>query len=176
MIPEKETSLESEGGQSRLKDLLSNYQTAKTKRDPERLKATTLFVLDTGEELLKLKKQLAPGSFLQSVRHMGIAKSAAQDYMRAFKKFGACRETVYNLGAGKLYVLMYLKDKDIKTLTEGGKISGITLADIDGMTVREVKNILVKRRKLPRPTWHKRVSIFKKHIKLAFSALAGVSK
>jgi restriction endonuclease S subunit len=173
MIPKTETAFESEGSRDGLNDLLSNYYTSKRKKDPEKLKAKTSFVLDVGEKLIEHKKNIAFGHFFVSIMRMGISRGAAQAYMRAFNKFGTCRDVVKNLGAGKLYILMYLKDKDIKTLVEGGTVSGVNLTAIENMPVRKVRNILMKRRLLKPITWRKRIKQFTKHMSLAFSALAG---
>jgi len=177
MIPKTETTFDPEGKRNRLQDLLLAHQTVVERRNPETLKATTFLALDTGEELLKLKETLIFGDFIKCVKLMGIARSTAQGYIKVFKKFGAYREAVGSLGVSKMYVLMYLKDKDIKTLVEGGVVSGLTLADITKMSIRKVKSLFTRRNKLLHPvTWRKRVTLFIKHIKLAFSAFAGGTK
>jgi hypothetical protein len=174
MIPKTESAFESEGSRNRLQDLLLAHQTTITKRNPETLKATSFLALDTGEELLKLKETLAFGNFLKCIKQMGIKRSTAQGYIRVFKKFGACREAISIIGASKLYCLIGMKEKDIKTLVDGGAVSGLTLTDITEMSFRKVRSIFRKMSEYPRPmTMHKRIKLFTKHMGLAFSALAG---
>ena len=165
-------AFEPEGSRNRFKDLL--YKKSKTKRSPKILKASASYILEAGEELIKLKKNTAYGGFTETVQNMGILPNFAQRCMRVFKKFGAYRETAEKLGAGKLYILMSMKEPDIKTLMDGGSVSGVTLNDIARMSIKEARNILIKRRKLPSHiTRCRRMALFIKHIKKAFSVLRG---
>jgi hypothetical protein len=174
MIPKTETAFKSEGNRDRLKDLLLTHRTAASRRNPEALKATTFLALDTGKELLKLKETLTVRDFSECIKQMGIAKSTADYYLKIYKKFGAYREAVSVLGASKLYCLIGLKEENIKNLVGGGTVSGFTLTDIVEMPFRKVRNIFRKMSEHPRPmTRHKRITLFVKHMKLAFSALTG---
>jgi hypothetical protein len=174
MIPETKTAFKLKGNRNRLQGLLLARLTAVARNNPEVLKATTSLGLDTGEELLKLRGALVFRDFLNCIKQMGISEETAQRYITVFKKFGAYREAVSNLGVSKLYILKHLKDKDIKTLMEGGAVSGLTLSDITLMSSTKVRSFFMRRNKLPNPiTWRKRVKLFTKHMKLAFSALTG---
>ena len=176
MIPKTETTFDPEGKRNRLQDLLLAHQALKLRKKPVNLKESTFLALDTGEELLKLKDD-SYGDFLEHVKQTGLTKTVAQDYIKVFKKFNAYREVVSILGSSKLRCLMRLKDDDIKILIEGGAVSGLTLANIAGMSCKKVISVFAKHHKQPiLVIWHKRVTLFIKHIKLAFSAFAGGTK
>jgi hypothetical protein len=108
MIPETETAFKLEGNRSRLQDLLLARLTAVSRSNPEVLKATTSLVLNTGEELLKLRGDLVFGDYLKRLKQMEISEETAQRYITVFKKFGAYREAVSNLGVSKMYILKHL--------------------------------------------------------------------
>ena len=175
MVPNTETAFYPEGSRDRLQNLLSDYKSSQTKRDTEKIpeREKTSLVFEIGEELLKLKKSLGFGSFIKTVKSMGISRNAAQDYMRVAQRFGAYRDVVKDIGASKLCVLAHRKNENIKILIDGGALSGITLADIDRMSIREVRNCFQNKRLTKPITWRNRLLKFTKYIKLAFSALAG---
>ena len=173
MIPETKKAFKPEGKRGRLQDLLIAHQSLRLRKKPVNLRESVFLALDTGEELLKLRDD-SYGDFLESVKQMGLSKTVAQDYIKIFKKFYAYRETVSILGSSKLRCLMRQKNDAIKTLVEGGAVSGLTLADMTGMSCKELISVFAKHHKQSIfVIWRKRITLFAKHIKLAFSALAG---
>ena len=175
MVPNKETTFIQEGERNRLSDLLSTYKRAQTRKDTGKIPACekTSYVFEMGEELLKLKKSLGFGNFIKTIKSMGILRNSAQDYMRVVQRFGAYRDVVKNIDVSKLYVLAHRKNENIKILMEGGTLSGVTITDISEMSLKEVRNFFQNKRLTKPMTWRRRFRTFKKHLKLAFSALAG---
>ena len=175
MIPNTETTFNQEGERNRLSDLLSTYKRAQTRKDTGKILACekASYVFEMGEELLKLKKSIAFGCFIKTIKSMGIARTSAEDFMRIVQRFGAYRDVVKNIDVSKLRVLAHRKNEHIKILMEGGTLSGVTIADISEMSIKEVR-IFFQNKRLTKPmTWRRRFRTFKKHLKLAFSALAG---
>ena len=179
MVPNTGTAFNPEGERNRLNDLLSEYKIGQTKKDTEKnqLCKKASFVFEMGEELLRLKKIIAVGDFIKTIKSMGITKTSALEYIKIVQKFGAYRDNVKNIGVSVLSILACQKNEKIKFLMEGGTINGLTIADIEKLSFREARNFLQKKR-LPIPllTWRRRFKTFKKHLKLAFSALAGGGK
>lgn len=104
-----------------------------------------LFAL--GTRLLLLKEQCVHGEFLKTLERHGIHESVARRTMQATLKF-ANRTTssdlanVTKLSKSKLFELAVLDDEDIKALAEGGSVRGLTLDEVDRMSVSELRRAL----------------------------------
>ncbi|MEW5974137.1 MAG: hypothetical protein AB1713_10315 [Pseudomonadota bacterium] len=101
-----------------------------------------LFTL--GARLLLLKEQCAHGEFMAVLERQGVGYEVAKKTMQATLKF-ANRSTSTDfakLGKSKLFELAVLDDEEIKELTDGGSARGITLDEVDRMSVSELRRAL----------------------------------
>lgn len=101
-----------------------------------------LFAL--GTRLLLLKEQCAHGEFLKTLERHGIEMRIAQRTMQATLKFAntATSPHLTRLSKSKLFELAVLDDEEIKVLTEGGSVRGLTLDEVDRMSVSELRRAL----------------------------------
>ncbi len=107
-------------------------------------------MLEAGKRLLILKENEPRGEFENLVQdQLGIPKTTAYRLVQAAVKFLSPRlsssfPALGMLGKTKLFELMTEDDEDIAELAEGGTIAGLTLDDIDRMSVRELRATLRK--------------------------------
>jgi hypothetical protein len=101
-----------------------------------------LFAL--GTRLLLLKEQCAHGEFLKTLERHGIEERLARRTMQATLKFSnrATSPDLTRLSKSKLFELAVLDDEEIKVLTEGGSVRGLTLDEVDRMSVSELRRAL----------------------------------
>jgi hypothetical protein len=98
-------------------------------------------LLEMGKRLIRIKAHEGHGKFLESLDRLGMAPRSAQYAMLAAQKFSNTQTTAF-LGNEKVRALSVLEEDDIKTLELGGEVQGMTLDDIEKMTVRELRNNL----------------------------------
>jgi len=103
-------------------------------------------MLEAGVRLVLLKEHEPHGAFYAALEQIGIDQRAARRMMQAAIKF-AKRRPVAALGKTKMLELMAEDDDDLDALQDGGTIAGLTLDDIDRMTVREIRAALRQARK-----------------------------
>ncbi|MDR5611047.1 MULTISPECIES: DUF3102 domain-containing protein [unclassified Arsenophonus] len=102
-------------------------------------------MLEAGKRLIILKENEPHGEFVNIVTsQLGLAERTAQIMMKASLKYlspqlGGKAQTFAALGKAKLYELMLEDDEDLAELAEGGTIAGLTLDEVDRMSVRELK-------------------------------------
>lgn len=103
-------------------------------------------VLETGKRLLLLKEVAGHGGFMERLDCLGIGQSLANKLMSATLKFSNSESTTIlglpNLNQGKLLELLVLDDGEIEALNTGEEIRGITLDDVDCMSVSELRRAL----------------------------------
>ncbi|CAM3725966.1 DUF3102 domain-containing protein [Xenorhabdus thuongxuanensis] len=105
-------------------------------------------MLEAGKRLTILKECEPHGEFESIVREeLGIPERTAQRLMQASIKFMSPQlqpkaPTLALLGKSKLFELMTEDDDELSELAEGGTVAGLTLDDIDRMSVRELRKAL----------------------------------
>lgn len=99
-------------------------------------------LIDLGKQIILLKAHEPHGQFLVALEDLGMAERSARYAMAAAQKFSK-RQSTAVLGNEKIRALTVLDDDSIKTLEDGGELTGIgTLDDIEKMTVKELKSAL----------------------------------
>ncbi|EOZ4487315.1 DUF3102 domain-containing protein [Salmonella enterica subsp. diarizonae] len=109
---------------------------------------STKAMLEAGKRLLILKENEPYGDFQAITRdELNLEPRIAQKMAQAALKFlspqlEANAKTFSHLGRSKLYELMLEDDEELAELAEGGTVAGMTLDDIDRMSVRELRKAL----------------------------------
>lgn len=105
-------------------------------------------MLEAGKRLIILKENEPHGEFVEIVReHLGIEPRIAQKMAQAALIFlspelESKAKTFSLLGRSKLYELMLEDDEELAQLADGGTVAGLTLDDVDRMSVRELRQSL----------------------------------
>ncbi|EAP2898891.1 DUF3102 domain-containing protein [Salmonella enterica] len=105
-------------------------------------------MLEAGKRLVILKENEAHGDFIEIVEsQLGLHERAAQRMMKASLKYMSPKleskaTTLSLLGKSKLFELMTEDDEELAELAEGSTIAGMTLDEIDRMSVRELRKAL----------------------------------
>lgn len=106
-------------------------------------------MLEAGKRLVLLKEHEPHGVFTEIVEEqLGIPARTARQLMQAAVKYlsdptlAGKRQTFAVLGKAKMFELMTLDNDDLVELSEGGSVAGLTLDDVDTMSVRELKAAL----------------------------------
>ncbi len=102
-------------------------------------------MLEAGRRLILIKEHEDHGQFEFALAHIGIEPRAARKLMQAALKFSN-RPTLADLGKSKMLELMVEDDDELDALEDGGTIAGLTLDEVDRMSVRELKESLRKAR------------------------------
>jgi len=102
-------------------------------------------LIETGRRLIRIKAHEDHGSFMQVLENLNMAARSAQYAMTAARKFGNTQTSAY-LSNEKIRVLSVLDDDSIQTLEDGGKAAGVTMDDVERMSVRELRAALRKER------------------------------
>ena len=97
--------------------------------------------IEMGKRFIRIKAHEDHGRFMRALENVGISQRGADYAMAAARKFSNS-QTFANLGQSKQIVLTVLDDDSIQTLEDGGEVKGVTLDDIDKMSVRELKETL----------------------------------
>ncbi|HDW3810928.1 TPA: DUF3102 domain-containing protein [Klebsiella pneumoniae] len=109
-------------------------------------------MLEAGKRILILKENEPYGDFTEIVLdQLGLQPRIAQIMAKTAFKFlspslGSKAKTFSHLDRSKLYELMLEDDEDLAELAEGGTIAGLTLDDVDRMSVRELRKALREKR------------------------------
>ncbi|WP_290608852.1 helix-turn-helix domain-containing protein [Arsenophonus sp. ENCA] len=107
-------------------------------------------MLEAGKRLIIIKENEPHGEFINIVTdRLGLTPTTAQRLMKASVKYlsptlQSKTPSLAFLGKTKLYELMLEDDEDLAELAEGGTIAGLTLDDVDRMSVRELRAALRK--------------------------------
>lgn len=105
-------------------------------------------MLEAGKRLVILKENEPHGDFVEIVENqLGLHVRAAQRMMKASLKYlspalESKTTTLSHLGKAKLFELVSEDDEELIELAEGGTVAGLTLDDIDRMSVRELRKAL----------------------------------
>lgn len=105
-------------------------------------------MLEAGKRLIVLKENEPHGEFEAVLQEqLGLEPRSARRIMAATIKYSspqleAKRTTLSVLGKSKLFELMTEDDEDLAELAEGGTVAGLTLDDVDRMSVRELRRAL----------------------------------
>lgn len=105
--------------------------------------------LELGKRLLILKELTPHGEFKHRVELLGIEERMARRFMAATAKFANRASTPVLSAAGtqtKLLELLVLDDEEIAALEAGESARGITLDEIETMTVSELRAALREER------------------------------
>lgn len=102
-------------------------------------------MLEAGKRLIVLKEHEPQGEFHNALSLIGLAPRSAQRMMQAAVKYSGPKKTALaNLGKSKLLELMIEDDEELEQLAEGGTLAGMTLDEIDRMSVKELRANLRK--------------------------------
>ncbi|MEN3257975.1 hypothetical protein AAH678_03965 [Sodalis endosymbiont of Spalangia cameroni] len=107
-------------------------------------------MLEAGKRLIILKENEPHGEFMKIVEEQlglqyRIARKMAQAALKYLSPMLESKvKSISHLGRTKLYELMLEDDDDLVALAEGGTIAGLTLDEVDRMSVRELKAALRK--------------------------------
>lgn len=105
-------------------------------------------MLEAGRRLILLKENEPHGEFTNILEHnLKLSARTARVMMQAAARFLGPkliekRQTFAVLGKAKLFELMSEDDGELAELAEGGTVAGLSLDDIDTMSVREVRAAL----------------------------------
>ncbi|EKT7518723.1 DUF3102 domain-containing protein [Escherichia coli] len=106
-------------------------------------------MLEAGKRLIILKENEPHGDFTNILENeLGLAPQVARRMMQASMKFlgegdePTKRSALSVLGKAKLYDLMVLDNEELDELADGGTVAGLTLDDVDRMSVRELRQAL----------------------------------
>lgn len=100
-------------------------------------------LLEMGRRLIRIKAHEGHGKFVESLERLDMAYRSAAYAMTAARKFSNV-PTLAHLGSSKIKALTVLDDDEVQELEKGGKAKGMTLDDIDRMTMRELRSNLRK--------------------------------
>lgn len=104
-------------------------------------------MLQAGKGLVLLKEHEPHGVFIQILEdELGLHPRSAQRMMQASVKFLNLgiknATTLSHLNSSKLFTLMSQDDEELEALAEGGTVAGLTLDEMDKMSVRDLKKAL----------------------------------
>ncbi|HAW3134731.1 TPA: DUF3102 domain-containing protein [Escherichia coli] len=105
-------------------------------------------MLEAGKRLIILKENEPHGDFINIVEsELSMSKRTAQVMMQASIKYLSPQleskaQTFALLGKAKLFELMTEDDENLAELADGGTVAGLTLDDVDRMSVRELRQAL----------------------------------
>ncbi len=105
-------------------------------------------MLEAGKRLIILKENEPHGDFINIVEsELSMSKRTAQVMMQASIKYLSPQleskaQTFALLGKAKLFELMTEDNENLAELADGGTVAGLTLDDVDRMSVRELRQAL----------------------------------
>ena len=109
-------------------------------------------MFELGRALIVLKEHTERGRFMEIVkREFGIGHNETARLMAATQRFATpqmqkAAPKLMDLGKSKLLELLVEEDVTLIGLAEGGEVNGMTLDDVDRMTVRELRVALRENR------------------------------
>lgn len=101
-----------------------------------------------GRVLVVLKEHMPHGKFQETVRQeFNVSPESARKMIQATVKFCSpqmlkAQPKLLVLGKSKLFELMTEEDEDLQQLADGGSVNGLTLDDVDRMTIKELRAAL----------------------------------
>ena len=102
--------------------------------------------LELGKRLLLLKEMSVHGEWLPTLERIGVTAPAASRIMGAARRLANVATSQHLLEAAKsknkLFELMVLDDDELQAIAEGESAAGLTLDDVDRMSVRELRATL----------------------------------
>lgn len=105
-------------------------------------------MLEAGKRLIVLKENEPHGDFTRIITEdLSLSDRTVQVMMKASLKYLSPQleskaQTFAVLGKSKLFELMTEDDEELAALADGGTIAGLTLDDVDRMSVRELRQSL----------------------------------
>ncbi|ENQ7932972.1 DUF3102 domain-containing protein, partial [Escherichia coli] len=105
-------------------------------------------MLEAGKRLIILKENEPHGEFIKILEsELGLAYRTSVRMMQASTKYLSPAlkpnvPTLAHLGKAKLFELMTEDDEELAELADGGTVAGLTLDDVDRMSVRELRQAL----------------------------------
>jgi len=117
-------------------------------RGRQAVRQTMEGMFELGRALIVLKEHTEHGRFSDIVqKEFGVDKSAAARLMNATRRFATpqmqkAAPKLMELGKSKLLELLVEEDETLTELADGGEVNGMTLDDVDRMTVRELRAAL----------------------------------
>ncbi|NWK24157.1 DUF3102 domain-containing protein, partial [Escherichia coli] len=105
-------------------------------------------MLEAGKRLIILKENEPHGEFIKILEsELGLAYRTSVRMMQASTKYLSPAlkpnvPTLAHLGKAKLFELMTEDDEELAELADGGTVAGMTLDDVDRMSVRELRQAL----------------------------------
>ena len=102
-------------------------------------------MFELGRALIVLKEHTEHGRFMEIVKsQFGIGHNETARLMSATQRFATpqmqkAAPKLMDLGKSKLLELLVEEDVTLVGLAEGGEVNGMTLDDVDRMTVRELR-------------------------------------
>lgn len=106
-------------------------------------------MLELGKRLSLLKEITIHGGFIESLDRLGIDRFMATRFISATAKFSNVRSSAHllalpGMNKSKILELLVLDNGEIEALAEGESVLGLTLDDIDCMSVSEMKTAIRK--------------------------------
>ncbi|MBX3654151.1 MAG: hypothetical protein KF686_08190 [Ramlibacter sp.] len=109
-----------------------------------KLMAAQQSIFEFGASLLLLRESCLHGDWLQRLDRIGISHQTAGRYMSIANKFKGSEVTkaLTHLGMGKVLELTVLDDQESFAFAAGQSVRGITVDEVERMTLRELRAAL----------------------------------
>ena len=116
-------------------------------RGRQAMRQTVEGMFELGRVLIVLKEHMTWEKFADVCEVFGMSVRAAQQLTQATRRFATpqmqkAQSKLMELGKSKLLELLVEEDETLTELADGGEVNGITLDDVDRMTVRELRAAL----------------------------------
>ncbi|MBI4714415.1 MAG: DUF3102 domain-containing protein [Nitrospirae bacterium] len=110
-------------------------------------------MIEAGKRLIAIKEKEGWGNWIKVVENeIGVSRWTASRFMAIGKKFemvhGVHHLTVtFEKGVGKLYALLDVPDEELQEFEKTGELRGMTVDEIDRMSVKDLRDKLRRRDK-----------------------------
>ena len=116
-------------------------------RGRQAMRQTVEGMFELGRVLIVLKEHMTWEKFADVCEVFGMSVRAAQQLTQAARRFATpqmqkAQSKLMELGKSKLLELLVEEDETLTELADGGEVNGMTLDDVDRMTVRELRAAL----------------------------------
>ncbi|OFN60600.1 hypothetical protein [Eikenella sp. HMSC061C02] len=116
-------------------------------RGRQAMRQTVEGMFELGRVLIVLKEHMTWEKFADVCGTFGMSVRAAQQLTQATRRFATpqmqkAQSKLMELGKSKLLELLVEEDETLTELADGGEVNGMTLDDVDRMTVRELRAAL----------------------------------
>ena len=116
-------------------------------RGRQAMRQTVEGMFELGRVLIVLKEHMTWEKFADVCEVFGMSVRAAQQLTQATRRFATpqmqkAQSKLMELGKSKLLELLVEEDETLTELADGGEVNGMTLDDVDRMTVRELRAAL----------------------------------